>query len=427
MNYFNFIDGVLHAEDIPIEKLAIEVGTPLYIYSARTLRHHFKVFDDAFGETRHLICFAMKANSNLSILKLFSDMGAGVDIVSGGELFRAKRAGVDTKKIVYSGVGKTRREIEEALFYDILMFNVESFQELGFIDKIANEMGKVADISIRVNPDVDPKTHPKISTGLKSNKFGIDIKKVIHDYDAARRLSNINVVGVDCHIGSQLTEIGPFVDALDKLWELVLELKGRGFNIQYLDMGGGLGITYHEEEPPDPAEYAQAVMDVAGELDITFILEPGRVLVGNAGILVTRVLYTKGGRGEGGGKGGEGGDDKYFIIVDAGMNDLARPAIYDSYHEIVPVKETYGEKIVADVVGPICESSDYLARGREIRSVQRGELLAVMSAGAYGFTMASNYNARPRAAEVMVDGSDYRVIRERESYDDLIRGEILDR
>ncbi len=412
MNFFQYRDDELAAEDIPLTRLAVEVGTPAYIYSRKTLAHHFRVFDDAFGELPHLICFAMKANSNLSILSLFISMGAGVDIVSGGELYRSVAAGVDPRKVVYSGVGKTQEEIRQALDADILMFNVESFQELVVIDEIAREMKRTARISVRVNPDVDPLTHPKISTGLKTNKFGIDIRKVVSDYEKARRLGNIEVVGVDCHIGSQVTELEPFVDALGRVKELVLTLRDRGFNIRYLDFGGGLGITYHDEEPPDPSSYGQAIKEIAGDLGVTFVLEPGRVLVGNAGILLTRVLYTKEG-------------EKNFVVVDAGMNDLARPAVYDSYHEVMPVIKKEGRAMTADVVGPICESSDYLARDRRLVGVERGDLMAVMSAGAYSFSMSSNYNSRPRATEVLVDGGSYRIIRQRERYEDLIRGETV--
>jgi diaminopimelate decarboxylase len=412
VNFFTYRENELTAEDIPLLRLAREVGTPAYIYSRKTLAHHFRVFDDAFGELPHLICFAMKANSNLSILSLFISMGAGVDIVSGGELFRALKVGVDPAKVVYSGVGKTQEEIRQALDADVLMFNVESFQELVVIDEIAREMKKTARISVRVNPDVDPRTHPKISTGLKDNKFGIDIRKVVSDYEEARRLKNIEVVGVDCHIGSQVTELEPFVDALGRIKELVLTLRDRGFDIRYLDFGGGLGITYRDEDPPDPSSYGKAIKEVAGDLGVTFVLEPGRVLVGNAGILLTRVLYTK-------------EADKNFVIVDAGMNDLARPAVYDSYHGVLPVIRRDGPAVTADVVGPICESSDYLAKDRRLVGVKRGDLIAVMSAGAYGFSMSSNYNSRPRATEVLVDGESYRVIRQRERYEDLIRGEIL--
>jgi diaminopimelate decarboxylase len=412
VNFFQYREDELTAEDIPLTRLAAEVGTPAYIYSRKTLAHHFRVFDDAFGDLPHLICFAMKANSNLSILSLFISMGAGVDIVSGGELFRAMSAGVDPRKVVYSGVGKTQQEIRQALDADILMFNVESFQELVVIDEIAREMNKIAQISVRVNPDVDPRTHPKISTGLKINKFGIDIRKVVSDYEEARRLKNIRVVGVDCHIGSQVTELEPFVDALGRVKELVLTLRGRGFDIRYLDFGGGLGITYHHEEPPDPSSYGHAIREIAGDLGVTFVLEPGRVLVGNAGILLTRVLYTK-------------QAEKNFVIVDAGMNDLARPSVYDSYHEVKPVVRREGEALTADVVGPICESSDYLAKDRRLVGLDRGDLVAVMSAGAYGFSMSSNYNSRPRAREVLVDGESYRVIRQRERYEDLVRGETV--
>jgi len=410
VNYFNYVGDELHAEDIPITKLAEEFGTPLYIYSTRTLRHHFKVFDDAFSGIDHLICFAMKANSNLGVLRLFAEMGAGFDIVSGGELFRALKAGGDPKKIVYSGVGKTTDEIKEALESDILMFNVESFEELGVINEIAGDMKKKARISLRVNPDVDPMTHPKISTGLKENKFGIDIKKVIDDYEEAGNLPNIEVIGVDCHIGSQITEIAPFVDALERLKELVFKLRERDFNIRWFDLGGGLGITYKDEEPPDPTEYAAAIKKSAKDLNVTFILEPGRVIVGNAGIMVTRVLYTK-------------RNGKNFVVVDAGMNDLLRPAMYDAFHEIRPVIKSNNSKITADVVGPICESADFIAKNREVTDAKRGDLLAVMSAGAYSFSMASNYNSRPRAAELLVDGKVPHLVRKRESYKDLVQRE----
>ncbi|MBN1572643.1 MAG: diaminopimelate decarboxylase [Deltaproteobacteria bacterium] len=407
MNYFNYVNDVLHAEDIPITRLAEKFGTPLYIYSAKTLRHHFRVFDNAFSGIEHLICFAMKANSNLGVLRLFAKMGAGFDIVSGGELFRALKAGGDPKKIVYSGVGKTTDEIREALKADILMFNVESFEELGVINEIAGTIRKRARISLRVNPDVDPMTHPKISTGLKENKFGIDIKKVIDDYEEAGRLPNIEVIGVDCHIGSQITEIAPFVDALERLKELVFKLRERGFNIRWFDIGGGLGITYQNESPPDPSQYAAAIKKSAEDLNVAFILEPGRVIVGNAGIMVTRVLYTK-------------RNGKNFVVVDAGMNDLMRPAMYDSFHEIKPVIKSNNSKITADVVGPICESADFIAKNREIADAKRGDLLAVMSAGAYSFSMASNYNSRPRAAELLIDGKVPHLVRKRESYKDLI-------
>jgi diaminopimelate decarboxylase len=411
MDYFNFREQTLWCEDVSVEEIASKVGTPFYLYSHRTLTHHFRVFDLAFGEVPHIICFSVKANSNLSILRIFAGEGGGVDIVSGGELYRALQVGVDPMKIVYSGVGKTLDEIDYALKTGILMFNVESSEELGVINERARAMGKRARIALRVNPDVDPKTHPHISTGLKSNKFGIDIEKSREEYRRAKSLSNIDVIGVDCHIGSQVTQLAPFVDALDRLKNLLSLLRKDGIEVEYLDLGGGLGITYNDELPPHPDEYAKAILGSSGDLKCTFILEPGRVIVGNAGILVTRVLYNK------------STDQKNFVIIDAGMNDLIRPSLYSSYHLIQPVVMKGRESIVADVVGPICESGDFLAKGRTIPRVERGELLAVMSAGAYGFTMSSNYNSRPRIAEVLVRDDRFFVIRERESYRDLVRGE----
>ncbi len=411
MHYFHYQGQELWCEGVPVAAIASQVGTPFYLYSHRTLVQHFRVFDLAFGKVPHIICFSVKAKSNLSILRIFAGEGGGVDIVSGGELYRALQVGVDPMKIVYSGVGKTLDEIDYALRTGILMFNVESSEELGVIDERAGAMGTRARIALRVNPDVDPRTHPHISTGLKSNKFGIDIEKSREEYRRAKGLSNIDVVGVDCHIGSQVTQIAPFVDALDRLKNLIVLLRIDGIEVQYLDLGGGLGITYNDELPPHPEEYAKAILEASGDLQCTFILEPGRVIVGNAGILVTRVLYNK------------STDEKNFVIVDAGMNDLIRPSLYSSYHLIQPVVTKGEETIVADVVGPICESGDFLARGRAIPRVERGELLAVMSAGAYGFTMSSNYNSRPRIAEVLVRDDQYFVVRERESYQDLIRGE----
>jgi diaminopimelate decarboxylase len=336
-----------------------------------------------------------------------------VDLVSGGELFRALKAGADPGKIVYSGVGKRVEEIDFALKAGILMFNVESQQELEAIDQRAGALGLKAGIALRVNPDVDPQTHPHISTGLKENKFGIDVDSALKAYQQAARLPHLDIKGVSCHIGSQVTKITPFIDALKCLRELVERLRGMAIPIRYLDLGGGLGITYNEEAPPQPAEYAEALIRTAGDLGCTFILEPGRVIVGNAGILVTRVLYTK--RTEA----------KHFIIVDAGMNDLLRPSLYGSYHEIRPVVRKGGEEIVADVVGPICESGDFLAKNRRMPALAQGDLLAAMSAGAYGFSMSSNYNSRPRAAEVLVRDDRYYVIRARETYDDLVRGETI--
>jgi diaminopimelate decarboxylase len=418
MNHFHYRNREMFAEEVPLKRIAHEVGTPAYIYSLATLKRHYKVFDQAFAKVPHIVCFSVKANSNLALLRTFANEGSGFDIVSGGELFRALKAGGDPKKIVFSGVGKKKEEIEYALATGVLMFNVESEEELVTLNEIAAGTGKKAPISLRVNPDVDPQTHPYISTGMKKAKFGIDIRKSLETYKKALSLSNIDVVGVDCHIGSQLTSVTPFVDALAKVREyldrvLAGEMKKEGAQIRYLDLGGGLGINYHDETPPLPAEYAYAVVQGLEGLNITLILEPGRVIVGNAGILLTEVQYIK------------ETDTKTFVIVDAGMNDLIRPALYGSYQVIQPVVENKAEKIVADVVGPICESGDFFAKDREIGRPKRGDLLAVMSAGAYGFTMASNYNSHPKPPEVLVDGEQYYVVRKRESLDDLINGETI--
>jgi diaminopimelate decarboxylase len=418
MNHFEYRNGEMFAEGVSLKRIAREVGTPAYVYSLATLKRHFKVFDEAFTKVRHIVCFSVKANSNLALLRAFAKEGSGFDIVSGGELFRALKVGADPKKIVFSGVGKKKEEIEYALNTGILMFNVESEQELLALNDIASGIGKRAPISLRVNPDVDPQTHPYISTGMKKAKFGVDIKKSLETYRTAISLKNVEVVGVDCHIGSQLTSITPFVDALAKVREyldrvLAGEMKREGAQIRYLDLGGGLGIHYHDETPPLPDEYAKAIIQGLEGLDVTLILEPGRVIVGNAGILLTEVQYIK------------ETDTKKFVIVDSGMNDLIRPALYGSYQAIQPVVDNQGQKIVADVVGPICESGDFFAKDREIPRPQRGDLLAVMSAGAYGFTMASNYNSHPKPPEVLVDGEKYYVVRKRESFEDLIRGETI--
>ncbi len=415
MNHFTYRNGEMFAEDVPLKRIAEEVGTPAYVYSLATLRRHYRVFDQAFAKVPHLVCFSVKANSNLALLRAFAREGSGFDIVSGGELFRALKAGGDPRKIVFSGVGKKRDEIEYALNAGILMFNVESDEELVALNEIAAAAGKKAPISLRVNPDVDPKTHPYISTGMKKAKFGVDIKKSLETYKKAASLSHIEVVGVDCHIGSQLTSVAPFVDALAKVREyldgvLAGEMKKEGAEIRYLDLGGGLGIHYHDETPPLPDDYASAIIQGLEGLDVTLILEPGRVIVGNAGILLTEVQYLK------------ETETKKFIIVDGGMNDLIRPALYGSYQEILPVAASNGEKIVADIVGPICESGDFFAKEREITRPKRGDLLAVMSAGAYGFTMASNYNSHPKPPEILVDGDKYYVARKRESFEDLING-----
>ncbi len=418
MHYFEYRDGELFAERVPVRRIAREVGTPAYIYSLATLRRHYRVFDQAFARAPHLVCFSVKSNSNLAVLRTFAREGSGFDIVSGGELFRALKAGADPKKIVFSGVGKKKEEIEYALNAAILMFNVESEQELIFLNDVSRGLGKRAPISLRVNPDVDPETHPYISTGMKKSKFGIDIKRSAELYKKALSLGNLEVIGVDCHIGSQLTSVGPFVDALSRIREyldrvLVGYLRKEGANIRYLDLGGGLGIRYKDEEPPHPEEYAAALIHGLEGLDVTLILEPGRVMVGNAGILVTEVLYLK------------ETDEKKFVVVDGGMNDLIRPALYGSYQAIQPVVERKSETIVADVVGPICESGDFFAKDREVPRPQPGDLLAIMSAGAYGFTMASNYNAHPKPPEVLVDGDNFYVVRARESFDDLIKGEVI--
>jgi len=413
MNVFEYKNQQLHCEEIPIESIAEKVGTPLYLYSYHTLVRHFTVFDKAFHGIPHLVCFSAKANSNLALLRLFINLGGGVDVVSGGELYRAIKAGADPQKIVFSGVGKRVDEIEYALKTGILMFNVESSQELSVINEVAGRFGKKAHIAIRVNPDIDPKTHPYISTGLKQNKFGIDILRAPMAYRLASQLPNLKIVGIDCHIGSQLIQVEPIIEALRKLKQLVENLRKEGMEIQYLDLGGGLGITYEDEEPPHPMEYASNILEEIKGFGCTLILEPGRVIVGNAGILVTKVLYTK------------ENEEKRFVIVDAGMNDLVRPSYYGSYHQILPVRKEGREEIVADVVGPICESSDFLAKGRKMLKVNPGEMIAVMSAGAYGFSMSTNYNSRPRVAEVIVRDDQMFVIRQRESYEDLIRGENI--
>lgn len=412
MHDFQYKNEILFCEEVSVPVVAEAVGTPFYLYSSATLSRHFAAFDRAFADIPHLTCFAAKSCANLAILRLFANLGGGADIVSGGELFRARTAGVDPQKIVYSGVGKTAEEIRSALTAGILMLNVESEQELATIQAVAAELGVKAPVSFRVNPDVDPKTHAYISTGLAKNKFGIPISEALRVYAAAGKLPNITITGVSCHIGSQLTQVAPFVESLAKVKGFIAQLSEQGIGITHLDLGGGLGIRYNTEEPPDPAEYARAIKQELADLDCTLVLEPGRVIVGNAGALVTKVLYTKKGL-------------KKFIIVDAGMNDLARPSLYDAFHHIQAVERPGREQAVADVVGPICETGDFLARERSMPTVEAGELLAVMSAGAYGFSMSSNYNSRPRVAEVLVHGEDFHVIRARETYETLIQGERI--
>ena len=413
MNHFIYRDNELYCEDVPVRRIAEKVGTPLYIYSHATLKRHFKVFSDAFKGVDRLICFSAKANTSLAVLKLFSNLGGGLDIVSGGELYRGLKAGFSPRKIVYSGVGKRIDEIDYALKTGILMFNIESLEELEVINKRAGLLKKKAPVAIRVNPDVDPKTHPYISTGMKKNKFGINTEFAIKGYRTAMRLENINVVGIDCHIGSQITETGPFMEALSSLKSMIRDLKDYGINIKYLDMGGGLGITYNDEEPPHPVEYAAAIKESIGDIKVKLILEPGRVIVGNAGILVTKVLYRK------------STDEKEFVIVDAGMNDLVRPTLYKAFHAIKPVVISGEGEMTADIVGPICESGDFMALGRVMPKVGQGELLSVMSAGAYGFVMSSNYCSRLKIPEVMVKDDKFYVARKRQKYEDLTRGENI--
>ena len=416
MHDFEYKNDELHCEGVPLRTIAQRVGTPFYCYSSSTLTNHVRAFDRAFAGGPHLICFAVKSNPGTAVLRLLGREGAGADIVSGGELYRALRAGIDPKKIVYAGVGKRRDEIEYALKMDILMFNVESGEELQAIDRAAKDMHTKARIALRVNPDIDPRTHAYISTGLKESKFGIPIEQALEHYQIARNLEHIEVVGIHQHIGSQITEIQPFVDALTKVTAFVKELREAGIGIRYINMGGGLGITYKDETPPLPKDVAQAVQPLLKDCGCTIVMEPGRAIVGNAGILVTRALYHK-----------ESGEKK-FVIVDAGMNDLIRPSLYEAYHDIRPViQQEKPLTIVADVVGPICESGDFLAKDRELPVVKQGDLLAVMGAGAYGFSMSSNYNSRPRVPEVLVRGNEYYVVRERETYSDLVRGEKLPR
>ncbi len=415
MHDFHYREGELYCEDVPVRRIAKEVGTPCYIYSHATLVKHFRAYDSAFSNVPHVIAFAMKSNSNLAILRLMAREGSGVDIVSGGELYRALTAGVPANKIVFAGVGKNPEEIRNALKADILMFNVESPAELHAIDEVAASMGRKARVALRINPDIDPKTHPYISTGLKKSKFGISADRALEEFKLASSLAHIEVVGVHKHIGSQLTEVTPFVEALKKVLKLVEALKSSGIGIRYVNIGGGLGITYSDETPPLPQDLADAISPLVRDLKCVLIMEPGRVIVGNAGILVTRLLYTK------------DGEAKRFMIVDAAMNDLIRPSLYGAYHEIRPVRETAASapKSMVDVVGPVCESGDFLAKDREMPDAKAGDLLAVMSAGAYGFVMSSNYNSRPRVPEVLVKAGEMHVIRARESYEDLVRGESI--
>ncbi len=417
MNHFVYKNGEFFCEEMAVADIARAVGTPFYLYSRATLSHHFQTFDSAFNGIDHLTCFAVKACSNLSILHLFAGLGGGADIVSGGELYRAITAGVNPQRIIYSGVGKTEAELRFGLESGILLFNVESAQELERLQRVAATMGVRAPVSFRVNPDVDPQTHAYISTGLAKNKFGVPIAEAFDLYIQARGMENIAIKGVSCHIGSQLTLISPFIESLRKVKDFVARLADAGIGIEYIDLGGGLGITYDDEQPPHPREYAEAIKAELEGTRATLILEPGRVLVGNAAILVTEVQYTKNNRGV--------DQEKKFVVVDAAMNDLARPSLYGAFHAIVPVREQGGAPEMVDIVGPICETGDFLAKDRALPPVQQGDLLAVLSAGAYGFSMSSNYNSRPRVAEVLVDGSHYTLIRRRETVEELVNGELL--
>ena len=413
MDHFEYQNGTLYCEDVPITQLAEQYGTPLYVYSRATLERHWYAFDSALSGHKHLVCYAVKANSNLAVLNVLAKLGSGFDIVSGGELQRVLEAGGDPAKIVFSGVGKQDAEIEAAFDADILCFNIESEQELERISEIAAKRGTPARISFRVNPDVDAKTHPYISTGLKENKFGVAFADAKAVYLKAAKLKYIDIIGMDCHIGSQLTEMSPYIDALDRLLVLIDQLHDQGINIDHLDLGGGLGIRYRDEEPPLPADWAHSLQERLQRFDGTLLIEPGRAIAGNAGILVTQVNYLK------------HSADKSFAVVDAAMNDLIRPSLYDAWQEIIRVYQASdAAEQVYDVVGAICESSDFLGKNRALQ-LSQNDLLAIRSSGAYGFGMASNYNSRPRAAEVMVDGVNHHCVRQRETLDDLLRGETV--
>lgn len=411
MDYFAYRDGQLWAEEVDLTQLAAQFGTPAYVYSRATLERHWHAFDDAFGTRPHLVCYAVKANSNLAVLNVLARLGSGFDIVSAGELERVLRAGGDAGKVVFSGVGKQPAEMQRALEVGIRCFNVESPAELEQLQQVAAGLGVQAPVSLRVNPDVDAGTHPYISTGLKENKFGIDVDNALAVYRRAAELPNLRITGIDCHIGSQLTESRPFVDALDRVLHLVEELQRAGIELQHLDLGGGLGVRYRNEQPPQPREYLKPLLERLGDAPYEILIEPGRAIVANAGVLLTRVTYLK------------CAEHKNFAIIDAAMNDLLRPALYSAWQEIVPVvPRTAGPAKRFDIVGPVCETGDFLGKDRDL-VIEPGDLLAVRSAGAYGFSMSSNYNTRPRAVELLVDGSQVHVARKRETLDDLMQGE----
>lgn len=412
MDFFDYRNGRLMAEDVDVQQLAAAQGTPLYVYSRATLERHWHAFDRALGTHPHLVCYAVKANSNLAVLALLARLGSGFDIVSGGELARVLRAGGEAARIVFSGVGKTAAEMALALEAGIRCFNVESTAELERLNTVAAAHGACAPVSLRVNPDVDARTHPYISTGLKENKFGIGVATALEAYQQAAASANLAVTGIDCHIGSQLTEIAPFVDALDRVLDLVGRLEAAGIHLQHIDLGGGLGVPYRDEHPPTPEEYVRPLLARLASSDKEILIEPGRAIAANAGILVTEVQYLK------------QGEDRNFAVVDAAMNDLLRPSLYGAWQDIVPVVQGNAPAREYDVVGPVCETGDFLGKQRHL-AIQPGDLLAVRSAGAYGFTMSSNYNSRPRAAEVLVDGDKAHLVRARESVDSLFHGEAI--
>jgi len=413
MDYFNYRDGQLFAEDVALADIAKAHGSPCYVYSRATLERHWRAFDEALSDLPHLVCFAVKANSNLGVLNVLARLGSGFDIVSVGELERVIAAGGDPKKVVFSGVGKQAHEMRRALEVDIHCFNVESIPELDRLNAVAGEMGKTARISLRVNPDVDAKTHPYISTGLKQNKFGIEVNEALSIYKKAASLPHLEIVGVDCHIGSQLTELAPFLDALDRVLALVDKLAAEGIQLKHLDLGGGLGVRYNDETPPEPSTYVTALAEKLKDKPYEIILEPGRAIAANAGVLLTTVEFLK------------PGEAKNFAVIDAAMNDLIRPSLYQAWQNIIPVDENQaGDAGLYDLVGPICETGDFLGKDRQL-TLEEGALLAVRSSGAYGFTMASNYNTRPRVAEVMVDGADVHVVRQRETIAELFAHESI--
>lgn len=410
MDHFEYKNNRLFAEDVDLQNLAEEYGTPAYVYSRATLERHWKAFDDALGDHPHLVCYAVKANSSLAVLNVLARIGSGFDIVSVGELERVLKAGGDAAKIVFSGVGKRREEMRRALEVGIRCFNVESENELEVLNQVAGELNTKAPVSLRVNPDVDANTHPYISTGLKENKFGISHENAVAAYEKAAAMENIRIEGIDCHIGSQLTQVEPFVDALQRVLELVDQLAEKNIQLHHLDLGGGLGIRYKDEIPPSPAEQARALVDKLNGRDVEILIEPGRAIAGNAGVLLTEVLYLK------------HNQHKNFAIIDAAMNDLMRPSLYGAWQEIIPLVPREGEAANYDLVGPVCETGDFLGKDRAL-CLQQGDVLAVRSSGAYGFSMSSNYNTRPRAVEIMVDGDRAHVIRQRENLEQLMQGE----